>query len=274
MPTKLKAIVTGGGAGIGRALVQALLEDGAQVLAVDRDQAALDALMHSVPQVGARLQCLALDVTAEQAPTQILQTALNAFGSVNVLINNAGIGRTTYTRDLLSKPPRTWEISADIWQKFFAVNAMAAIRLSGVVVPHLLTQSWGRIINVTTSLDSMLRAGSGPYGPSKAAFEAFCAELGDELVGTGITVNVLVPGGPTDTAMIPPESGVARHALLPPTVMVPPLRWLLSSAADHVNLRRFRANLWDPTQPTADAAAAAGAPIAWAGIAAGQMRAV
>ncbi|MGE3809769.1 MAG: SDR family oxidoreductase [Gemmataceae bacterium] len=130
----------------------------------------------------------------------------------------------------------------------------------------------GRIVSVTTSLDSMLNAGTGPYGPSKAALEAYTAVLGNELAGSGTTVNVLIPGGVVDTAMIPPLKGVERGALLPPNVMVQPLLWLLSREADGLNCQRLRASHWDASRPPHEALAAAAAPIAWSAIAAGQRR--
>ncbi|MDO9090450.1 MAG: hypothetical protein Q7U62_09975, partial [Burkholderiaceae bacterium] len=105
-----------------------------------------------------------------------------------------------------------------------------------------------------------------------AAFEAYSAILAHELASTGVTVNVLVPGGPVDTAMLPPTPGLARESLLKTDVMAAPLLWLASTASDGVTLRRFRANLWDEALSAADAAELSGSPIAWLGLASGQMR--
>src|SRR5438132_7038777 len=91
-------------------------------------------------------------------------------------------------------------------------------------------RGWGRIVNVTTSLGTMLNAGSPTYGPSKAALEALSAIMAKDLDGTGVTVNVLVPGGVTNTPMISDEAGYDRDKLIQPEVMVPPLLWLVSDA--------------------------------------------
>src|ERR1700746_914643 len=94
----------------------------------------------------------------------------------------------------------------------------------------MMRQSWGRIVNVTTSLGTMLNAGNPTYGPSKAALEALRAIMAKDLDGTGFTVNVLVPGGVTNTPMISDGAGFDRAKLIQPDVMVPPLLWLVSNA--------------------------------------------
>jgi len=268
----ITAIVTGGAAGIGRELVQALLAAGAKVLAADIDAAQLGALAADNMHHGDRLACLALDLREADSARRTIEHALARFGSFNAVICNAGIGRRAYTRDLLDNPPRVWEIGDGMWQRFLEVNTLAPIRLVNAAVPMLLAQGWGRIVTITTSLDSMLNAGTGRYGPSKAALEAFTAVAGNELAGSGVTANVLVPGGAVDTAMIPPQRGLERGALLPATVMVAPVLWLLSREADGTSCRRIRANYWDGERSVPDFLEAAAAPIAWSSLAAGQRR--
>ena len=120
-----------------------------------------------------------------------------------------------------------------------AVNASAVFLLSRAVVKPMLERKWGRIINVTTSLGTMLHGGWTPYGPSKASAEALSAVMAADLEGTGVTVNVVIPGGTVNTPMIPKEAPFARDALLQPDIMLPPLLWLVSPAADHVTGKRF-----------------------------------
>jgi len=105
------------------------------------------------------------------------------------------------------------------------------------------------------------------YGPSKAALEAFSAIMAKDLAGTGVTVNVLVPGGVTNTPMVPLEAGYDRTEMIQPAVMAPPLNWLVSDAAAGVTGRRFLAVHWDPSLPPEEAAAKAGAAVAWTEIA-------
>ena len=154
-----------------------------------------------------------------------------------------------------------WEIAPEQWQRFLTVNATAPIMMARAVVPHMLRAGNGRIITVTTSLGTMVRAGYLLYGASKAA-----AEAAADLKGTGVTSNVLVPGGVTNTAIVGDEAG-DRARMLQPEIMVPPLLWLISDAAVRVTARRFVAMDWDASLPGEQAAEKAGVPIAWLGIA-------
>src|SRR5436305_1365885 len=100
-----------------------------------------------------------------------------------------------------------------------------------------------------------------------AALEAFSAIMAKDLDGTGVTVNVLVPGGVTNTPMVPQDAGFDRQEMIQPEVMATPLVWLASEAAGGVTGRRFLAVHWDPALPPAQAAEKAGAPVAWTSIA-------
>jgi NAD(P)-dependent dehydrogenase (short-subunit alcohol dehydrogenase family) len=138
----------------------------------------------------------------------------------------------------LAAPLKFWEITPDQWRRFVAVHTTAPLALTNAVVPEMMRQGWGRIVNVTTSLGTMLNAGSPTYGPSKAALEALSAIMAKDLDGTGVTVNVLVPG---NIPMISDEAGFDRAKLIQPKVMAPPLIWVVSDAASKVTGRRFLA---------------------------------
>ncbi|ARP83011.1 hypothetical protein CAL12_20790 [Bordetella genomosp. 8] len=269
----VSAIVTGAAGGIGRALVRALLESGANVLANDIDDARLHGLRDSMASDHhVRLRLLRADLADPGSPPRLLDAAEQAFGRANTLINSSGLGRAIYTRDLLTAPPPVWDIDFSAWQSMFDANTMSPIRLINAAVRRFRVSGWGRIVTITTSLDHMLAHGSGPYGPSKAALEAYTSILARELNGSGVTANVLVPGGTVDTPMVPDIPNLARESLLSPEVMVSPLRWLLSKAADNVTCRRIRANLWDTGLPPEVAYRSASAPAGWWDLAAGQQR--
>jgi NAD(P)-dependent dehydrogenase (short-subunit alcohol dehydrogenase family) len=168
--------------------------------------------------------------------------------------------------DSWQRPLKFWEITPDQWRRFVAVHTTAPLTLANAVVPEMMRQGWGRIVNVTTSLGTMLNAGNPTYGPSKAALEALSAIMAKDLDGTGVTVNVLVPGGITNTPMVS-ESGFDRAKMIQPEVMVPPLLWLVSDAAGKVTGRRFLGVHWDAKLPPEQAAEKAGAPVAWTSIA-------
>ena len=100
------------------------------------------------------------------------------------------------------------------------------------------------------------------YVASKRALQGLCETLRMELDGTGVTVNVVVPGGPTDTPFVG-EIGIAREKMLRPTVMVPPILWLMSDEADGFTGRRIVAGHWDTTLAPATAAAKTARAIGW-----------
>jgi 3-oxoacyl-[acyl-carrier protein] reductase len=119
----------------------------------------------------------------------------------------------------------------------------------------MLKQHWGRIINISMNYETMRRGGFAPYGPSKAALESETIIWAQDLAGTGVTVNSLLPGGVTDTGMVPDDiAPEVRRRLLSPEIMVQPLLWLVSGMADDVTGARFVASLWDSSLPPAQAA--------------------
>jgi NAD(P)-dependent dehydrogenase (short-subunit alcohol dehydrogenase family) len=263
MPHEPKiAVVTGGGGGLGRAMVLGLLRTGFRVAAVDRDAALLEAVAASAEN-GSPLVTLAADLADPTAAEAAVADVRDRWGRIDILVNNAGIGTEQLRRDHWQNPVRFWEIAPVQWARFMAVNGSAAFLMARAVGPGMIAQGWGRVINVTTSLDTMTRGGFAAYGASKAATEALTAVMAADLAGTGVTANVLVPGGPADTPMVVEESGFDRASLLRPEVMVPPLLWLVSDAADAVTARRFIAARWDPALTATQAATAASAPVAW-----------
>src|SRR5215470_17065691 len=241
------AIVTGAAGGIGRAMTRALLAAGFLVAGVDRDRDPLEALAASAREQGkaAELLTIAVDLTDDSAVDAITKATRVKFDGIDILVNNAGIGPGAIRPDSWQRPLKFWEIRPDQWRRFVAVHTTAPFALTNSVVPEMMRQGWGRIVNVTTSLGTMLNTGNPTYGPSKAALEALSAIMAKDLDGTGVTVNVLVPGGVTNTPMISDEAGFDRNKLIQPEVMVPPLLWLVSDTAGKITGRRFLAVHWD-----------------------------
>jgi len=191
------------------------------------------------------------DVSRPEDATGAVEKIIAGLGGLHVLVNNAGIN-PRIDGDFTNIPP-------DVWVKALSVNAFGPFFMARAATPHLKQQGWGRVVGVTTSLDTMLRG--APYGPSKAAHEALIATMARELEGTGVTANVLIPGGAADTNMIPP--GRDRSALLKPEIMGPPMVWLASDASDGFNGRRIIAQFWDETAPIEERLEKASAPAAW-----------
>lgn len=257
------AIVTGAASGIGRAMALALAANGIDVVAVDRNETALAEVVRTA---GGNILPHAADLARQESFDGIVAAALGRFGRIDILVNNAGIGQASVKPDSRHNPIRFWEITPELWSRFLAVNATAPIMMARAVLPHMLKANKGRVITVTTSLGTMLREGYLLYGSSKAAAESSMAVLAADLQGTGITANVLVPGGVTNTALVGDNAG-DRTKMLQPEIMGPPLLWLVSDAANDVSARRFIAADWDTSLPPAEAAEKAGAPIAWLSIA-------
>jgi len=161
-------------------------------------------------------------------------------------------------------PTKFWQTDPAAWGMIIDTNVNGPFLMARAVVPHMLQQRWGRIINISMNHQTMCRAGFSPYGPSKAALESETIIWAQDLAGTGVTVNALLPGGATDTGMIPdgiaPE---ARSRLLDPAIMVPPLLWLASPAADQVTGDRFVATLWDSSLPPEQASERARSRAGW-----------
>jgi NAD(P)-dependent dehydrogenase (short-subunit alcohol dehydrogenase family) len=258
------ALITGAGKGIGRAMALGLLTKGMRVAAVDRDEQSLLALKHLANQTGhaERLEVFTEDLTSFDA-VSLVGRVQEKLGSVNILINNAGLGQGQVRNDYHRHPPKFYDVTPEQWLNAIAVNANAVFLLSQVVAKQMLAEGWGRIINVTTSLGTMLREGYCPYGPTKAAAEGLSAVMASDLNGSGVTVNVLIPGGIVNTPMIPGEAPFLREALIQPEAMLQPLYWLCSSEANEVTGLRFLANRWDDRLHGAEAAKLAAAPIGW-----------
>jgi NAD(P)-dependent dehydrogenase (short-subunit alcohol dehydrogenase family) len=262
------AVVTGAAGGFGRVLVRALLAENAKVAALDVDQPGLAALRDAVSGEAAdRLSVRATDIADYGACERAVAAAIAELGGLHILINNGAMGMGAIRADHMARLVGIREITPATWQRFVAVNLSGAWNMTRAAIAHLLAQRWGRIVNVTTSFFTMLRGGFHPYGPCKAGLEAMSAGHAQEFEGTGVTVNVVVPGGPSDTPMVPRESGFRREDLIPPAVMAPPIVWLCSEAACGVTGNRYVAAQWDAAKPPGEAERECRAPIAWPGLA-------
>ncbi len=263
---KKTAIVTGGASGIGKAMALGLVGAGYTVLVVDRNPATLATMPAAASGKPGTVITLEADLSQPDSFDRIVTEALKPTGRIDVLLNVAGVGQAAVKADQRRNPIRAWEITPEQWARFLAVNATAPIMMARAVVPHMLKAGKGRVITVTTSLGTMVREGYLLYGSSKAAAESSMAVLAADLKGTGVTANVLVPGGVTNTPLVGENAGDPSK-MLQPEIMVKPLLWLVSDAADAVSGRRFIAADWDSSVPPDQAAEKAGAPVAWLSIA-------
>jgi 3-oxoacyl-[acyl-carrier protein] reductase len=265
--SKSVVIVTGAARGLGRTMTLGLIEGGARVGAVDLPESRdlIADLLAEAAARGLRERIFPAygSVTDEKDCARVVQEIAAHFGSVTGLVNNAARGMNEVTDHIHSQPKKFYEVEPALWCGILHTNVGGPFMMARAVVPHFLPQGWGRIVNLVTSFVTMLRMGYSPYGPSKAALEAATAIWAKDLGGTGITVNALLPGGAADTRMVPAADVPDRARLIKPSVMVAPVRWLMSHASDGVTGWRFIGNDWDPNLDPQEAVKKAGRPAAW-----------
>ena len=260
-----RVIVTGAARGLGRPVAIAYVKAGAQVLFTATDKQMLNEAREDSGGSPDQAIALAADLTDQTSIQRIVATARETFGGVDVLFNNAGLSTTAIRPDFFRNPLKFWEVDDEDYRRFFEVNTLSALELSCLVAPEMMARGWGRIVCNTTSLDTMLRPGNTPYGGSKAALEAMTACMAGDLEGTGVTANILVPGGPANTRMIPEDMGLPKDQLISADCLVGPALWLASDFSDGVPACRFRGVAWDSNASLEEALAESKAPIAWTG---------
>ncbi len=258
---KRVVMVTGAARGLGLAMVRGLLEAGHGVAMVDIDA---DGLAEAATTLSGTFVTFTGNVAHPEDARQIRDQTMTTMGGVHVLINNAGLGPQRFRTTDRANVVDVWDIALEDWHLYLDANVTGHFVMTRTIMPALLKQGWGRIINVTTSLETMINHENGAYGPSKAAAEALAAMIAGGLADSPVTCNVLIPGGPADTRMITTDGIYAdRTKLIRPEVMVPPLRFLISEEASSVNNQRIRAALWHDAEPWQDNLQRAAAPIAW-----------
>jgi NAD(P)-dependent dehydrogenase (short-subunit alcohol dehydrogenase family) len=233
-----------------------LAQAGIRVVAKSaRERAEIDAV---AAEAGTDMVLAVLaDVTRETDVQRVVATALERFGHLDILVNNAGRGMKHVSESFMTEPTRFWEVEPETWRMVIDTNVNGPFLMAHAVAPHLIRAGWGRIINVSVSHSTMRRPGFSPYGPSKAALESETIIWAQDLRGTGVTVNTLLPGGATLTGMIPDTFPAnARGTLLNPGIMVPPLLWLVSEDTNAITGCRVTANRWDDGNPLAAAESA------------------
>jgi NAD(P)-dependent dehydrogenase (short-subunit alcohol dehydrogenase family) len=263
------AVVTGGLRGLGRAMSLGLAREGCRVAAVGHIAEDIVEMEAAAGALGlaATIWPLVADLRRAGECDRVVEEVRARFGRIDILVNNAGLTFTYIdpARYRRPEPQRFWQVSDEIVDNVIATNIQAADRLSRRVASAMVSDGWGRIVNVTTKLDTMNRLGTHPYGATKAALEMATEVWAKDTEGTGLTINIVNPGAGANTPGMAEEmramSRDGRAArLVEPDEMVPPLLYVVSREADKVNGYRFDANAWDAALPPAEAARRAGRP--------------
>jgi 3-oxoacyl-[acyl-carrier protein] reductase len=239
------AIITGGGRGMGRAIACAYAKEGARLIVTAARET------NEIQKVASFTGGTALqaDVTKTEDVDRVVQTALSAYGRIDILVNNAARGMKYVNEEFMTTSLPFWQTDPAVWRMIIDTNISGVFLMTRIVVPIMLRQRYGRIINITINQETMRRKGFSPYGPSKAALESMSTIWSQELEGTGITLNMLLPGGATHTGMIPAKFPKDRlKELLKPEVIVPAAIYLASDEAAHVNGQRIVAIEWNKEQ--------------------------
>ena len=235
-------VVTGATSGLGAAMAEALLAAGATVALGGRPGARLDAAAArddaAVP--------LAMDVRDEESVERAADQVWRRWGGVDLVVNNAGIGMRTVNPRFLTDPQPFWQVGPQGFRDVVETNLTGYFLVARAFAPRMVEQGSGRFLTITMNHETMQRPGFVPYGPSRAGAESLSAIMSEDLRPYGIAVNMLLPGGATESGMIPddlPEQ--ARAGLLPASVMGPPAVFFASAQAAGVTGERVVATEWD-----------------------------
>jgi NAD(P)-dependent dehydrogenase (short-subunit alcohol dehydrogenase family) len=231
----MKVLVTGGTNGLGRAMADALATAGATVALTGRSAAHATAVAAGLPGATG----FELDVRDESSVARAVETAWSRLGGIDMLVNNAGIGMRTVNPHFMTQPQAFWEVPPDGFRAVIETNLTGYFLVAREITPRMLAAGGGRIVNISVNESTMRRAGFVPYGPSRAGSESLSRIMAADLQGTGVTVNLLLPGGATATGMLPPDAVPAGQGFLEPAVMGPPIVWLASDEAAGVHDERI-----------------------------------
>ncbi|MDE0488044.1 MAG: SDR family NAD(P)-dependent oxidoreductase [Gammaproteobacteria bacterium] len=253
-------VVTGGSRGFGWFMAKELLRAGARLTLTGRNSDTLASVLGKAQHIAGAGRCIAVagDVTRPEDCARTVEETLREFGRIDVLINNAGRSYGEFG-DRLSKITAFHDVTEPQLRAIVETNLFGVFFMTQAVIPHMLKRKFGKVISISTSLLNMVRPGNSVYGSSKAALETAHRCWAGELDGTGIDVNILLPGGPSDTELITPAMvpGVvgerAGGRLLPGDIIVPPAVWLCTDATNGMTGERVIARFWDVDLPPDEA---------------------
>jgi 3-oxoacyl-[acyl-carrier protein] reductase len=193
------AIVTGAANGIGRAVAERLAEEGARIVAGDIEKPALEKCVTEIQARGGTAIAVVGDVTEAAGATRLIDTAIERFARVDILVNVVGGGRNA----------KIWEMPEDTWDFVLRLNLRSTFLCTRAAVPHMMRQRYGKIVCLSSGARegtpwTAYYAGGSAYSTSKAGIHGFIRDVALELAEHGINVNAVAPG-PIDTERVGAE---------------------------------------------------------------------
>jgi NAD(P)-dependent dehydrogenase (short-subunit alcohol dehydrogenase family) len=177
------AVVTGGAQGFGRAITERFLQSGASVSIWDLDAAEVAKAAGEMSKLGT-VHTVGVDVSNLAQVDAATAETIARFGKIDILVGNAGIAGPNHT---------LWEYPLDEWRRVIEINLFGLMYTNRAVVPHMIKQKYGRIVNIASVAGKEGNPNASAYSSSKAAVIALTKSLGKELAGHNIAVNVVTP---------------------------------------------------------------------------------
>jgi NAD(P)-dependent dehydrogenase (short-subunit alcohol dehydrogenase family) len=236
------AVVTGGGTNLGKAMSHALARAGADIVVAGRTPGPLEATVAELKAVGRRAIAVPTDVTDSLQVKRLVDTAVDAFGAVDILINNAGAARgiDASPRDAIPKePPPIWDLTDEMWRLAIDANLTGAFYCCRAVARHMVERKAGKIINISSVAGIRAAKNSYTYCTGKGGVVMLTKTLAVTLARSGINVNTIAPGF-FGTQENDPAFVAAQGRFIPlgragePGEIGPLAVYLASSASDYV----------------------------------------
>lgn len=254
-------LITGGSRGFGWFIAEALLKAGAKVaLTGIRQPEQLDEVYAKAEKIAGPGRCITIqaDVSNWQDCQRTVEETRTAYDSIDVLINNAGRGSREYKVTMDGNSTRFWDVPVEAWRSVIDTNLTGTFQMTKAVVPHMIERGAGKIFSISTSLPTMIGTGLSPYGASKAGLETAHIVWARELAEHNVDVNILLPGGASDTdfissEMVPGDVGTRAGKILPGDIIVPPAVWMCTDETNGLTGRRVIAKFWDDNASPAEA---------------------
>lgn len=245
-----RVLVTGASKGLGRAMAEALAKAGASVVFTARSTNDLVECTKPLKEDGFDVFYQKMDVRDDGSIRTVADWVKNRWGRLDLLINNAGIGMRTVNPAFITDPQPFYQVSSHGFRDLIDTNLTGYFLVSRAFIPLLQESPKGKIINISMNHSTMKRKGFVPYGPSRAGAESLSYIMSEDLKEFGITVNILLPGGATETGMIPEEhkEEIKKHIhLMKPDIMDEATLFLASDESDGISGQRIvasRFNEW------------------------------